>query len=204
MIYRNNAADFCLTEADLAPWLGKTRLTVVTGTGLARDPSRTACLRALREARLGVLDLDYRPYSWKAGEATSTYQAAACDAQVIVGNDEEFSVFDPDTSPRVAAKALAEKDKTVLFKEGARGCTVFRGDDEAFLPAFSVKALKPFGAGDAFLGTTLYCLMSGKSIEAAARDGAAAAALVVQRPGCASAMPTRDEIDTFLASKEAD
>ncbi len=204
VIYRNNAADFALATEDLGDWPSRAALTLVTGTALARDPSRTACLAAMSASPYAVLDLDYRPYSWAEGEASTTYQQAATHAQMIVGNDEEFHVFAPDQDPRETALGLARSGKTVLFKEGARGCSAMLGEAPPhFLPAYSVKALKPFGAGDAFLGNLLASLFEGATLDEASRNGAAAAALVVQRPGCASAMPTPDEIQTFRQSQEA-
>ena len=50
VIYRNNAADFGLTTADIGP-ATNAQLTVVTGTALACEPSRSAALSALRKDR---------------------------------------------------------------------------------------------------------------------------------------------------------
>ncbi|MEP3638496.1 MAG: PfkB family carbohydrate kinase [Paracoccaceae bacterium] len=205
VIYRNNAADFSLSSSDLDTWIDAAPLTVVTGTALAREPSRTACLDALTKSECGVLDLDYRPYSWASQDSSArVYQAAGAEASIIVGNDEEFAVFAPGSEPRETAAGLAAKGKTVIFKEGAKGCTAMRANTEPlFVPPYPVDALKPFGAGDAFLGTALVGLSQGLDLEDALRNGAAAAALVVQRPGCASAMPDQGEVQAFRHMKEA-
>ena len=202
VIYRNNAADFGLSASDVAPWFDA-RAIVVTGTALARLPSRAACLEALRAAEKAVLDLDYRPYSWAPGEAAEVYASAAEAAHLIVGNDEEFDVLGSGKEPRAVARALADKGKTVIFKEGAAGCTWLEaGKDPLFVPAYAVDAMKPFGAGDAFLGTSLHALLQGHPPAEALRSGAAAAALVVTRPGCASAMPSSSEIQAFRSEQE--
>ena len=201
VIYRNTAADFGLTAADLAPWQGAP-LTVVTGTALAAEPSRGACLGALAAAAHGVLDLDYRPYSWAEGEAAATYAAAAAAADTIVGNDEEFDILGAGANPRDVATRLAASGKTVIFKEGAAGCTWMDGEGTHFVPAYTVDAMKPFGAGDAFLGVSLVALQRGETPAEALRQGAAAAALVVTRPGCASAMPGPEEVRAFRAQQE--
>jgi len=205
VIYRNNAADFQLSPAALAPHLARAPLVVATGTELACEPSRGAVLVAFDAVPLAVLDLDYRAYSWAShGEAAAVYAQAAQAAAMIVGNDEEFAILSDGDDPRAHARALADAGKIVLFKEGARGATAFdRGEAPLSLPAFSVAALKPFGAGDAFLGATLAALLGNASLGAAMVQGAAAAALVVTRPGCASAMPNRDELNDFLAQHEA-
>ena len=205
VIYRNNAADFSLSSRDIDPWVNAAPLTVVTGTALAKEPSRAACLGALTKSDCAILDLDYRPYSWTSAEsAARVYQAAGIEASIIVGNDEEFAVFEPGQAPRKTAEALASQGKTVIFKEGAKGCTALQAHAKPlFVPPYLVDALKPFGAGDAFLGTTLVALSAGMELEDALRNGAAAAALVVQRPGCASAMPDQGEVQAFRHMKEA-
>ncbi|MEM6480143.1 MAG: PfkB family carbohydrate kinase, partial [Pseudomonadota bacterium] len=202
VIYRNNAADFELGGEALTRNAGRAALTVVTGTALAREPSRSAALAALESADFGVLDLDYRPYSWAdMSSAALVYGAAAERADLVIGNDEEFAVLSGQSAPRAHAAALG---KAAFFKEGAAGCTAFMpGAEPVFVPAFAVKALKPFGAGDAFLGASLTALLEGWPLRQAMVRGAAAAALVVTRPGCASAMPGAHEIETFQRDQEA-
>ena len=68
---------------------------------------------------------------------------------------------------------------------------------------FNVSMAKPFGAGDAFMGAFMAALHSGVSLNDAVIRGSAAAAIVVSRPGCASAMPDKDTIDAFMAQNKA-
>lgn len=198
VIYRNGAADLALTVADLEPHLSRARWVCATGTALAEEPSRSAVLEALVRAEIGVLDLDYRPYSWRDPEETrATYARAAASARWIVGNDEEFAVtgLDPE--------ALAEAGHAIVSKRGADGATLLIGKARQEVPTFPVNALKPFGAGDAFLGTGLAGLIAGAAPLDAFTRGAAAAAIVVARTGCAGAMPTPDEIDHLMESHDA-
>ncbi|MGR3468112.1 MAG: PfkB family carbohydrate kinase [Shimia sp.] len=192
VIYRNGAADF-----EMPPLTVDARVVVVTGTALAAEPSRSEALKAMGQG-FSVLDLDYRPYSWASQEeAGQVYARAVGQADIVVGNDEEFAILDPARPPREVAEGLGAT-RWVLFKEGARGCTLFTPEGTRHIPVFEVAALKPFGAGDAFLGTSLAALLTGAGEVAAFTRGAAAAAIVVTRPGCASAMPTPAEIDTFM------
>ncbi len=80
---------------------------------------------------------------------------------------------------------------------GRQGCHVLTGDAVYPIGIWPVTMAKPFGAGDAFLGNLLAALASG-SIWLAAARGAAAAALVVSRPGCASAMPDGQQLADFV------
>ena len=83
-------------------------------------------------------------------------------------------------------------------------CDILEDGGEAHIGIFRVTALKPFGSGDAFLGTTMATLAAGPGISAAVTRGAAAAAMAVSRRGCARAMPTAGEIDSFMESHAMD
>jgi 5-dehydro-2-deoxygluconokinase len=68
---------------------------------------------------------------------------------------------------------------------------------------YPVRALKPTGAGDAFLGSLLAARAAGHGVTDAVLRGSAAAAIVVGRVGCAPAMPTTAELDAFLSAHPA-
>lgn len=206
VIYRNNAADFHMTEADIArvDFSGFGGV-VTTGTVLAAEPSRSATFAAFGKAQAAglpiVFDLDYRPYSWPdAGTSARVYaqMAEACD--IIVGNDDEFGVLAQSYEDGLAAaRDLAARGKTVVYKMGHRGAITFTEGREARTGIYKVEALKPTGAGDAFMGGFLMALARGLPVERAVLRGSAAAAIVVARVGCAPAQPTTEELDKFIA-----
>ena len=80
-------------------------------------------------------------------------------------------------------------------------CDLLYDGNEITVPIFPVELKKPFGAGDAYMGGLIAELLAGGSVETAAQFGAAAAAIVVSRVGCASAMPTRNEVLEFITSR---
>jgi 5-dehydro-2-deoxygluconokinase len=208
VIYRNGAADFALTPADVeAVDLSGFSALVATGTALALDPSRSAVLRAFERARAEalpvILDIDYRPYSWpSAAEAARVYAAAAGFCDVIVGNDVEFGFMagDPARGLDLARRLVAEGVQIAVYKQGERGAVTLARGTEFATGIFPTRALKPTGAGDSFLGAFLAALAQGRPLPQAVRRGSAAAALVVARVGCAPAMPGPDELDAFLAA----
>jgi len=55
------------------------------------------------------------------------------------------------------------------------------------------------GAGDAFHGGFALGLAEGFDVEAAVRFGAAVAGISVTRAGAAASMPTRAEVEAFMA-----
>lgn len=66
------------------------------------------------------------------------------------------------------------------------------------VPAFRVSPVDTTGAGDTFVGYAVAGLSQGLSPQTALRRAAAAAALAVQRPGTAEAIPAMSEVLAFL------
>ena len=123
VIYRNDAADFQVTEADVdAVDLSPFAAIIVTGTNLAREPSRSATFKAIDKAReagvLVIIDIDYRPYSWTSKtEAQQICMKAAEQSDIIVANDEEFAVLAGQQNGLELAEALTETSgRIVIYK----------------------------------------------------------------------------------------
>lgn len=210
VIYRNDAADFQVTEADVDGIdFTKFAAVIVTGTSLAREPSRSATFTALHRAReaglLLIIDVDYRPYSWNSkDEAQATCLEAAKLCDIIVANDEEFAVLaGADDGLALAYTLSRQAGRVVIYKRGERGCTTFAQGGYFDTPVFAVTALKPTGAGDGFMGGFISGLAAGATLPEAVQRGAATAAIVVTRVGCAPAMPDADEVHTFMQNIHA-
>jgi ribokinase len=60
------------------------------------------------------------------------------------------------------------------------------------------------GAGDAFNGTLAACLAEGYDLESAVRRAVFAASLSVRKEGARGGIPSRQELDTFIASEAVD
>jgi 5-dehydro-2-deoxygluconokinase len=208
VFYRNSAADLQLRAEDFDPaFIASAAVLIVTGTALAAEPSRSAALAALRLARaagtFSILDVDHRPVSWRSAEdALRTYADAASRCDAVVGNDEEFAVIAGGGADALAVAARLVKDgcRFVIFKKGAAGSVTITAEKTFETGAFAVEAKKPFGAGDAFLGNLVAALLGRRELEQAVLRASAAAALVVSRRGCADAMPTAAELDSFVQS----
>jgi len=128
---------------------------------------------------------------------------ALCD--YVTPNETEASAL---TGLPVRGRAEAHVAAQALLARGARAVVVTLGEDGALLhdgttaahiPAFKVDAvIDTTGAGDSFNGAFAVALAEGRSPLDAVRFGCAAAALSVTRPGAASAMASRAEIDALL------
>lgn len=208
VIYRNNAADFAMTVADVeAVDYAAFDALITTGTVLAAEPSRSAAFRAFDLARAAglplIFDVDYRPYSWpSAAVAAEVYSRAGAICDVIVGNDVEFGFMagDPYKGLEKARSLIAAGAQIVVYKMGEKGAVTITGEGEFATGIYPTKALKPTGAGDSFLGAFAAGLAEGRPVREAVLRGSAAAAMVVARVGCAPAMPTTAELNDFLAT----
>jgi len=208
VIYRNDVADLLLTEAHVAgiDFDGYGAL-IVTGTALAVEPSRSATLSAMAQARaVGVpvvLDVDYRPYSWvSAADAATTCRMAAEASDMVVGNDVEWDVMAGGSSGLAYAGQLAAGRATAIYKMGERGSISLTGGARFETPIYRVTALKPTGAGDAFMAGLVTGLAAGLDLSSSVRRGTAAAAIVVTRVGCAPASPSAEKLDQFIRDNE--
>ena len=206
VIYRNGAADFMMSKSDVESIdLKNYDAVVFTGTMLAAQESRDATAWVLKQAdRFGlvkIFDVDFRPYSWESSQqAGEVYTHFAHRSDIVVGNDDEFAVMAGSKSAgqRLAKKLGCRPRSIVIYKKGSHGAVSFSLDQEIHTGVFSVKALKPVGAGDGFMGGFLQSLVNGYDLEGSVVRGSACAAIVVSRVGCAAAMPSTIELNHFL------
>ena len=88
-----------------------------------------------------------------------------------------------------------------LVTAGSSGANYYeKGEKPLHTPAIHVDPVDTTGAGDTFIGTCVAERHGGKSLETAMERASATAALHVTRPGTADAIPTRQEVDAWLAS----
>jgi 5-dehydro-2-deoxygluconokinase len=199
--------DWELARADLpAGALPAASMLYVTGTGLARDPSRPTTLAAMEMRRGGgaprsrwlpatVLDLDWREALWdRATVYAREVTAAARLADIVIGGAGEFAAAGLDP-----AETFALGPRLVVVKRGPDGATVMDGNRVQHVPGLPVPVTNGLGAGDAFAAAFGAGMLAGLDpLEAVAR-GNAAGAIVATRLSCSTAMPRPWEIDALLA-----
>ncbi|QHE51701.1 5-dehydro-2-deoxygluconokinase [Pontibacillus sp. HMF3514] len=213
LMYRDNVADLKLDTAEVSEdYIKQSKSILISGTALSASPSREAVFLALEYARkhgvVVVFDLDYRPYSWNSEQETATYfNLAAEKCDVIIGTRDEFDVMeqfegDKQSSDRdTAQKWFDHHAEIVVIKHGGEGSIAYtksgfshKGD------IFKTKVLKTFGAGDSYASAFIYGLLNQWDIPSAMEFGSASASIVISKHSCSEAMPTKNEIDTFIDS----
>ncbi len=206
VIYRNNAADFQMTVADVeALDFSQFTALITAGTVFAAEPSRTAAFRAFELAEDAgipvIFAVDYRPYSWPSPQVAADVLSRAGDlSDVIVGNDEEFGFMAGGINKGLAkARDLATTTaEIVVYKMGHKGAVTFVDGAEIPTGIYPVDAVKPTGAGDSFMAGFMASLAQGRPFKEAILRGSACASIVVSQEGCAPAMPDTDQLDAFL------
>ncbi len=207
--YRDNNADIQLDIDDvLAAPIADSRLLLISGTGLSKEPSRSATQFAAEWATASgtevVLDIDYRPDQWHDARAfgiTSRVTLPLCD--VAIGTEDEIKAAtgaaDADSAVERLLKGVR---KAVVFKRGGDGASVYTTAGEVFhAPPFKIDVLNVLGAGDAFASGFIYGYLQGWGWAKAARMGNATGAIVVTRQGCANDMPALSETLAFVESQ---
>ncbi|CCJ74414.1 5-keto-2-deoxygluconokinase / uncharacterized domain [Cronobacter condimenti 1330] len=228
IFYRDNCADMALTPQDInEDYIACARALAVTGTHLSHPDTRAAVLKALEYARRHglrtALDIDYRPVLWgltSPGDGETRYvesepvtrqlQEVLHLFDLVVGTEEEFHIAGGSTDTLTALKNVRHATQaTLVCKRGPMGCVVLEGavpDSWDTIPLYQgvrVDVLNVLGAGDAFMSGLLRGWLNDEGWEQACRYANACGALVVSRHGCAPAMPTRAELDDYLARADA-
>ena len=223
VFYRENCADMAIDSADIdGAWLASSKALLIGGTHLSQSKVCRASLDlAARIKDAGgkvVLDVDYRPVLWgltprdmgeqryiKNPDVTRRLLEAASLADLIFGTEEEMCILGGDDDVMAALRKVRTLSNAVLVcKRSELGCVIFAGAIEEGLsvPAFPVEVLNVLGAGDAFGAGFLRGWLRGETWERCGLWGNACGAIVVTRHGCAPAMPTFDELQSFIAMRQ--
>ena len=227
--YRENPADVLIEIDDvLNVPIAEARALLISGTALAQAPCRDATLFAAERAnRSGVpvfLDLDLRPNQWHDPRAYGVNLRALLPLiDTVIGTEEEsfatlLENLNDAGSTVIQTLNRGQKEDletylprylestarptTWLLKRGAEGVSIFESEGEPItVLGFEADVVNTVGAGDAFAGGLVYGFLQGWGWDESARFANACGAMVVSRHGCASAMPTLDEVEALLAGR---
>jgi 5-dehydro-2-deoxygluconokinase len=225
--YRDNCADIELTIEDvLAAPIAESHMLLISGTGLSREPSRSATIFAAERARASgtkvVLDLDFRPDQWHDARAFGVaIRSVLRLTDVVLGTADEVKAgaLREDVSVTVehsqvsgaqvsgdvlkaVGAILTAGPEALVLKRGGDGTTVYlEGGETVEAATFPVEVYNVLGAGDAFASGFLYGYLKGWDWHRSARMGNACGAIVVTRHGCANFMPYEQEALTFIEER---
>lgn len=120
----------------------------------------------------------------------------------LLMNEIEAEQLSGSEDPEEAWKILHGRypDISVLVTLGSRGSVAFTETETVYQDAFTVKAVDTTAAGDTFTGFFAAGLMQGFPLQECLRRASFASAISVTRPGAASSIPTKEEVDAGLAA----
>jgi len=216
VMYRDNAADLLLKPEEVQEDLiAQSKVLLISGTALAKSPSREAVFQALHYARRhGVIvafDIDYRPYTWSSPEETAVYYNLAAEkCDIIMGTREEFDMMErfdhnPERHDQVtASKWFDYAAQIVIIKHGKAGSIAYTRDGTGHrAKSFPAKVVKTFGAGDSYASGFLYGIMQGWTLEKSMEFGSASACIVISSHSCSDAMPTAEQVHSYIERANA-
>ncbi|MBR0353757.1 MAG: carbohydrate kinase [Oscillospiraceae bacterium] len=209
--YRDPSADVNLRFEDVpAALLENTRVLHFGSVSLTAEPSRSATLQAVRQAKArGALisyDPNYRASLWP-DEATAVERMLEPLelVDILKVSDEELPLLTGTGDLLQGSAALAAKGiRLVLVTLGADGAFYRFGTQTGRIPGVKVTVGDTNGAGDTFFGAALSRLVKRESLDTLSageledilRFANRAAAVTTSRHGAIPAMPTLEEMET--------
>lgn len=223
--YRDNCADIALDLDDVRNIpIEKFKALLISGTGLSKEPSRTATTYAAEIAsEKGVsvfLDVDFRADQWPDVQTFgSAVRSVLPSVDYVIGTSDEIkaaaykgageaeiehsqvneSKIEADLFESIQT-VLKKGPKRLFQKSGTEGCFMFEKsrDENVHVPGFPVEVVNTLGAGDGFASGLLYGYLNGWEWAKTVRFANACGAYLVTQHGCANFMPTQDKIQSFI------
>lgn len=215
VFYRKNAADLQLTEKELKlEYLTNAKYIHFGTVSLTEEPSRTATITAIDKCRdaggLSCFDPNLRRDLWESLETfREILDKVLKKTDILYPSLEElkFILQSEDIEEQEAIDSIMEKYPidVVALKRGEEGCLIKKREDFFLaVPSFDVQVLDTTGAGDGFNVGFIFGLIEEHSIQEAGLIGNAVGALVIQKKGAMTSLPTREELQDFLKNQKVE
>lgn len=205
--YREQSAASTMDKNDVREeWIKHARLIHITGiTPALSDSCKELVMEVIRLAKqhgtLISFDPNIRLKLWDIEAARETLIPIAKQCDIFLPGKSEMKLLcnvEDFNSIEVYLKEW-EVPLTVM-KDGANGAWVLENGESTFIPSFKVKrVVDEIGAGDAFAAGFLHGFLQKRSHEDAVKMGHACAAFVVSSEGDTNGLPTKQELERFIA-----
>jgi len=194
-------ADLHLTPEEIeGDLIEGSRIVHTSAFALAEEPSRSAVLLALAQAkgkgRRLSLDINYREKVWLNGdEAREVVGEALKSIDMVKASLEDvLALFGKEEREDYLERLHRLGPGLAVLTLGGEGCLVSEGGRVTHIPTFPVEAVDWTGAGDAFWAGFILALLDGRTPERAARLGNRVAAIKGRGLGAIAPLPHRKEI----------
>ncbi|MBL8146351.1 MAG: hypothetical protein JNL34_08195 [Anaerolineae bacterium] len=209
IFYRHPSADMLMRPEDVdLSLIDSCSIFHFGSITLIGEPSRSATLAAVRHARAGGKLISYDPNLrmslWPSAEAAKTGMLLGMqDAEVVKVSQEELTFLSGQSH---AGALWRDGMKLIIVTHGADGATLYTPRERFTAPGFPVEAVDTTGAGDSFVAALLSGLLTygdafDRHLPEIAHFANATGALTTTRKGAIPALPTRQQVEAFLASR---
>jgi 2-dehydro-3-deoxygluconokinase len=177
-------------------------------SGISQAISTSACdavFAAIAAARAAGRQISFDPNVrlklWPAARARAVVLETAGAADYCLPSLEDARALLGDGEPDALVDAfLGRGAACVALKLGPDGVLVATPQHREHVPGFRVETVDATGAGDTFDGAFVTEMLRGAAVTTAARYANAAAALSTRGYGAVEPIPTRADVEGFLAS----
>lgn len=127
------------------------------------------------------------------------------NVDILIPNESELALLtglpvnDVASAETAAKEILKQGVKTVIVTLGSKGALLVTNTQVKQVDTYKVNVVDTTAAGDAFIGGFASAILSGKSLENSVRYGCACGALATTKFGAQPSLPTKDEVETFIA-----
>jgi 2-dehydro-3-deoxygluconokinase len=168
--------------------------------------ARDACFAAIDVMKAAgkrvAYDTNLRLRLWTANEARAVMHEAMKRVDIALPSlDDSIILTGLEEPDAIVDFYLGLGPSIVALKMGRDGALVATAAERRRMAGHSVAAIDATGAGDAFDGAFLTRLLAGDTPFDAARYANAAAALSTTGYGAVAPIPTRSQVESFLAGR---
>lgn len=208
----NPSADQFLEVSDL-PQFHTGEWLHCCSIALINDPSRSTTFEAIRRIKevggFFSFDPNLRESLWKSlDEMKSVVNQAVALADVLKFSEEELTLLTNTASLEAAMAAITAQypEKLIIITLGKDGAIYHLNGESKLVAGKALKPVDTTGAGDAFVSGLLAGLSQVSDWKQESvlvdiiRKANASGALATTQKGAMSALPTKDELDAFLAA----
>lgn len=218
--HRKGSAASRLAFEQLKPYLRNADLLHVTGiTPALSAKCYDTVLQSLRYSQgHGIpisFDLNYRTQLWSPSEARTVFEEMLPRSSLFkLGQDEAETVWGKGFTPGGNAEYFQHlTGGVVVVTRGVNGAIAFDGMNRIEHPGYKVRAVDPIGAGDAFVAGFIAAILQRCNpkdffaldanirrpiLENALEIANVCGTLTCTKRGDTAAMPTLDEVGTFV------
>lgn len=212
----NRGADAFITEGELneEEIMKNNILHFGSATALINEPFRSVYLKLMKEGynqgKIVSFDPNYRKDLWK-GQLERFREVAKLGmavAHFVKVSEEELTILTGIKERKESLMALHQLGaKIVAVTLGKDGTLISNGDEQEIVSSIKVNAIDSTGAGDAFVGATLYQLSTAecpktvlenfKELKKVISFSNKVGALTCTKVGAISALPTEDDVQSL-------